>query len=322
MSIRSRAGTLNLRGSLRRLFSLTSSETSNTLVKSEPPPSPNNRILIVGLGNYPAPRSRHSVGQYLLRGIAERNSVEFSYKRSCKAHLASFQYNDAEVFLLKPKHFMNLNGKSVVKAASVLQISPTHVVLLHDELDLPLGKFKVKHGGSANGHNGVIDSQERMKYNDIKRLRIGIGRPDNKEDVMDYVLEDFTRNERNQLSAMKETMIDTVHQIIAVMLSPPDENKPKVNQPKKKKKPRPAKPETAAITADSACTTDTTNVTVEGSIAETAEPCSVVNEQDEISAVEIVAEDDEISAVEIVAEDDAVVPETTSKTPQPDSPVN
>ena len=50
-------------------------------------------------------------GQYLLRGIAERNSVEFSYKRSCKAHLASFQYNDAEVFLLKPKHFMNLNGK-------------------------------------------------------------------------------------------------------------------------------------------------------------------------------------------------------------------
>ena len=65
MSIRSRAGTLNLRGSLRRLFSLTSSETSNTLVKSEPPPSPNNRILIVGLGNYPAPRSRHSVGKCL-----------------------------------------------------------------------------------------------------------------------------------------------------------------------------------------------------------------------------------------------------------------
>ena len=62
-----------------------------------------------------------------------------------------------------------------MKAVSGLQINPTHVVLLHDELDLPLGKFKVKHGGSANGHNGVIDTQERLKYNDIKRLRIGIG---------------------------------------------------------------------------------------------------------------------------------------------------
>ena len=61
----SRSGTLNLRGSLRRLFSLTSSETSTTLVKSDTPPSPNNRVLIVGLGNYPAPRSRHSVGEYL-----------------------------------------------------------------------------------------------------------------------------------------------------------------------------------------------------------------------------------------------------------------
>ena len=63
----------------------------------------------------------------------------------------------------------------MIKATSALQISPTHVVLLHDELDLPLGKFKVKHGGSANGHNGVIDTQERLKYNDVKRLRIGIG---------------------------------------------------------------------------------------------------------------------------------------------------
>ena len=63
----------------------------------------------------------------------------------------------------------------MIKATSALQISPTHVVLLHDELDLPLGKFKVKHGGSANGHNGVIDTQERLKYYDVKRLRIGIG---------------------------------------------------------------------------------------------------------------------------------------------------
>ena len=62
-----------------------------------------------------------------------------------------------------------------MKATSTLQISPSHVVLLHDELDLPLGKFKVKHGGSANGHNGVIDTQERLKFNDVKRLRIGIG---------------------------------------------------------------------------------------------------------------------------------------------------
>ena len=63
----------------------------------------------------------------------------------------------------------------MLKATTSLKICPSNVLLLHDELDLPLGKFKVKHGGSANGHNGVIDTQERLKFTDMKRLKIGIG---------------------------------------------------------------------------------------------------------------------------------------------------
>ena len=75
----------------------------------------------------------------------------------------------------------------MIKATSALQISPTHVILLHDELDLPLGKFKVKHGGSANGHNGVIDTQERLKFSDVKRLRIGIGLSENRHSTFHFL---------------------------------------------------------------------------------------------------------------------------------------
>ena len=81
--------------------------------------------------------------------------------------------------------------RSVVKAVRQLEIPPSNVLVLHDELDLPLGRFKIKNGGSANGHNGVIDTQERLKYSDFKRLRIGIG----KELPLCYIL--LTTYKRN-----------------------------------------------------------------------------------------------------------------------------
>jgi len=225
-----------VRDALRRTFRLKSSylpvepKSENKECK--------DKVLVVGLGNYCAPRSRHSVGQNLLEHVAERNNCQFEYKRNVKGHLAHFVHNDFEVYLLKPKVFMNLSGKSVIKATRLLKIEPVNVLLLHDELDLPLGKFRVKSGGSANGHNGVRDSQERLKFTDLKRIRIGIGRPPNKDDVADYVLEDFTKPEKLLLRAMYGDLSELLMSTVNLIVNPQDAQpvpKKKNKQPKKKK---------------------------------------------------------------------------------------
>jgi len=225
-----------VRDTLRRTFRLKSSylpvepKSENKECK--------DKVLVVGLGNYCAPRSRHSVGQNLLEHVAERNNCQFEYKRNVKGHLAHFVHNEFEVYLLKPKVFMNLSGKSVIKATRLLKIEPVNVLLLHDELDLPLGKFRVKSGGSANGHNGVRDSQERLKFTDLKRIRIGIGRPPNKDDVADYVLEDFTKPEKLLLRAMYGDLSELLMSTVNLIVNPQDAQpvpKKKNKQPKKKK---------------------------------------------------------------------------------------
>lgn len=221
-----------VRESLRRTFRLAS--TSYLAVDQTDTKECKDKVLVVGLGNYCAPRSRHSVGQSLLEHVAERHQCQFEYKRSVKGHLASFVHNEFEVYLLKPKVFMNLSGKSVGKATQLLKIAPGNVLLLHDELDLPLGKFRVKSGGSANGHNGVRDTQERLKHTDLKRILIGIGRPPDKDDVADYVLEDFTKPEKLLLRAMYGDLSELLLNTANIIVNPQDAKK----QPKKKNKPQ------------------------------------------------------------------------------------
>ena len=202
---------------MKRIFPLLSNEA--TLVRNNSLLPSNKKILIVGLGNYTHPKSRHSVGQYLLDEMAREKSVHLSYKKSWKAYATSFFYKDVEVFLLKPKHYMNNNGKSVVRALSFLQISPSNLLLLHDELDLPIGKFKIKHGGSANGHYGVLDTQERIEDSNFKRMRIGIGRPESKKDVPSFVLENFTHTEAEQLEKLKAGMFELINHTISSMIT-------------------------------------------------------------------------------------------------------
>ena len=202
---------------LRKLLPSKTTIANNALCTSN-----KNKVLVVGLGNYTCPKSRHSVGQILLDAMARKSTLQWPYYKSCKGHVTSFQVGDLEVFLLKPKHFMNNNGKSVLKALSVLDINPSKVLLLHDELDLPIGKFKIKHGGSANGHHGVLDTQERVKYNDFKRMKIGIGRPENKSDVSKFVLQNFTHYETEKLESLMDEMIDLTNKTVLSISNAPE----------------------------------------------------------------------------------------------------
>ena len=120
-----------------------------------------------------------------------------------------------DVILLKPKTFMNLSGSSVKQAMNMFQVHPRNLVCVHDDLDKPLGIVRVKTKGSHNGHNGIKSVIEHIQTSDFKRIRIGIGRPVSRDDVVDYVLSEFSQVE---LQAIRETVIPTFYDSLEALL--------------------------------------------------------------------------------------------------------
>lgn len=153
------------------------------------------RLMIVGLGNHILPDTRHSVGMFLVDCLGKQLAVSWQFDRKSMGHIAATQINGQQFILLKPTVAMNLNGNSILKTATKFSVNPRNIVLAHDDLDRPLGKFSIKYGGSAGGHNGVKSAIASLKCDLMKRARIGIGRPDDKDDVTQYVLSKFNSSE-------------------------------------------------------------------------------------------------------------------------------
>ena len=148
--------------------------------------------LVVGLGNPGAQyqQTRHNIGFMAVDALA-RGAV---FSKKFHGELAEISCADEKLFLLKPQTFMNCSGRSVQAAAAFYKIPPDHILVLHDELDLPLGKLRIKRGGGANGHNGIKDIDAAIGA-DYWRMRLGIGHPGDKDAVHGYVLNDFTKEE-------------------------------------------------------------------------------------------------------------------------------
>lgn len=150
--------------------------------------------LVAGLGNPGAKyeRNRHNVGFIGADLVAEKRSASAWAKKFsglfCEAR------GEPRTFFLKPQTYMNLSGESVAACAHFYKITPETIIVLHDDLDLLAGKVRVKRGGGHGGHNGLksIDSHLGKDY---LRVRIGIGRPEHKDDVTNYVLGDFSKTE-------------------------------------------------------------------------------------------------------------------------------
>ena len=159
--------------------------------------------LIVGLGN-PGPEyelTRHNAGFWLVDNLA--NSLPHcSLKRDAKmnALMAKATIGDQETWLLEPQTFMNRSGQSVGALARFYKIVPDEILVVHDELEKPFGYVGTKFDGSAKGHNGLRSIIERIGTG-FWRLRVGIGRPDRKEEVGNYVLESFSREEEVDCAA-------------------------------------------------------------------------------------------------------------------------
>ncbi len=148
-----------------------------------------NLKIIVGLGN-PGPEhrtTRHNVGFWFCDLLARRHGGEFRDYRKYSGETAKIEIDGHELTLLKPTTYMNRSGISVRQLSDFFKIPPEEILVAHDELDLPVGSVRLKHGGGHGGHNGLRDVIAHLGEG-FWRLRLGIGHPGNKAEVIDYVL--------------------------------------------------------------------------------------------------------------------------------------
>jgi PTH1 family peptidyl-tRNA hydrolase len=157
--------------------------------------------LLVGLGN-PGPEyegTRHNAGFWWLDAAALALRARLTPERSYHGLVARVNRPDGPLWLLEPMTYMNLSGKSVAALARFFKIEPGEILVVHDDLDLQPGQLKLKLGGSPAGHNGLKDIQAQLGTPDYWRLRLGIGHPGVKAEVIDYVLRRPTPDEREAI---------------------------------------------------------------------------------------------------------------------------
>jgi PTH1 family peptidyl-tRNA hydrolase len=174
------------------------------------------RWLIAGLGN-PGTQyagNRHNVGFLVADELAGRIGAGFRRHRS-RAQIAEGVLAGQPVTLAKPMPFMNLSGGPVAALCGFYKITPDHVVVVHDELDLPFGVIRLKLGGGDNGHNGLRSVTASLHTRDYFRVRLGIGRPPGRMDPAAFVLRDFGATERQQLPGLISDTADAVVALLA-----------------------------------------------------------------------------------------------------------
>lgn len=165
-------------------------------------------LLFVGLGN-PGARyagNRHNIGFMAVEAIAKRHGFA-PWRRRFQGVATEGSLDGKKTLLLLPGTFMNESGRAVAEAANFYKIGLNEIVVLHDELELPPGKVRIKIGGGNAGHNGLRSVSEHMG-NDYKRMRIGIGHPGNKDLVHSYVLSDFAKAERPWVETLCDAIAD------------------------------------------------------------------------------------------------------------------
>lgn len=166
--------------------------------------------LIVGLGNpgreYES--TRHNVGFWWVDELARAGALTFRSDAKFHGLAARGQVHGHEVALLKPQTFMNLSGRAVAAMAQFYKILPAEILVVHDELDLSPGIARLKLGGSHGGHNGLKDIIAQLGTRDFWRLRLGVGHPGDRAQVVGYVLNDPRREERELI---EEAMQQSLH---------------------------------------------------------------------------------------------------------------
>jgi PTH1 family peptidyl-tRNA hydrolase len=173
--------------------------------------------VVVGLGN-PGPEyqgTRHNVGQRVLDALAAR--LRATWRRAGQAIVSQGQWRGDTLHLVKPESFMNLTGGPVAVTLRRLHAAPADVILVYDDIDLPLGTVRVRMKGSHGGHNGVRSVIEALGTSDIRRVKVGIGRPEHKGDVPDHVLTGF---EPDEMPTVEQAVEDAVERVLTLVRTP------------------------------------------------------------------------------------------------------
>ena len=168
--------------------------------------------LIVGLGN-PGPQyenTRHNVGARLIQHLCEKNQLSLTNESKFKGSLCKQTHDDKRLLLFIPSTFMNESGQAVLAIAHFYRIPPQQILIAHDELDFSPGVIRLKSNGGHGGHNGLRDIINKLGTNQFHRLRIGIGRPENSNQVSNYVLSAPNAADNNQINKAIESSEESI----------------------------------------------------------------------------------------------------------------
>ena len=175
--------------------------------------------LVVGLGN-PGPSyatTRHNVGRLVVELLAERVGASFTSHRRGRADVLETRMGGppgVRAVLARPRSYMNESGGSVAALRDFFKVRIDHLVVVHDELDIPFGTLRVKQGGGDNGHNGVRSVRAALGTGDFCRVRVGIGRPPGRLDPAVFVLKPYSATERAELPLLVDRAADAVEALV------------------------------------------------------------------------------------------------------------
>ena len=177
--------------------------------------STTERWIVVGLGNpgEEYERTRHNVGAMVVEDLAKRHRVTFSSHKSGN-RIAEFKLGSVVVTLARPNSYMNTLGPQVRSLRDFYSVENSHLIALHDELDIEFATIRIKFAGGENGHNGLKSMTSSLGGPEYFRIRLGIGRPPGRQDPADFVLKKFSSIEREQLPTFLDRAGDAVESLI------------------------------------------------------------------------------------------------------------
>jgi PTH1 family peptidyl-tRNA hydrolase len=171
--------------------------------------------LIIGLGNPEDKYSntRHNMGFDVINELSKECDIKVS-KSKFDAFYGMGEINGKKIILIKPQTYMNLSGESIIKFKKFYKISNKNIIVIYDDLDLDLGDIRLKAKGGAGSHNGMKSVVENLKTEEFIRIRVGIGTPKNKEDMINYVIGQIPKREREILD---ESIIKAKNSILEIL---------------------------------------------------------------------------------------------------------
>lgn len=170
--------------------------------------------LIVGLGN-PGEKyqyTRHNIGYMAIDNIVSAQQ-DYKIKKKFNSIIYETIIDKNRIILIKPETYMNNSGDAVFQIANFYKIDSKNILVLHDELDIPFGKIRIKSGGSNAGHNGLKSISKKID-NNYTRVRLGIGHPGNKERVNGHVMGNFTGSEKEKLNQILNYLTNNIYEIL------------------------------------------------------------------------------------------------------------